>query len=58
MMASAFTLTMILMQLAIAFCYEQDHALARGSPDGFFSGSTDPPTSVAHGIPIEDFHDI
>lgn len=58
MMASAFTLTMILMQLAIAFCYEQDHALARGSPDGIFSGSTDPPPSVAHGFSIETSHDI
>jgi hypothetical protein len=58
MMASAFTITMILMQLAIAFCYDMDHALARGSPDGFYSGSTDPPTYVASGGNLEDSCDI
>lgn len=58
MMASAFTITMILVQLAIAFCYDMDHALARGSPDGFISGSTDPPRYVASGGDLEAFCDI
>lgn len=58
MMASAFTITMILVQLAVAFCYEMDHALARGSPDGFVSGSTDPPAYVASGGNLMVHRDI
>lgn len=58
MMATAFTITMILVQLAIAFCHEIDHALARGSPSGLFLGNTDPPTNVPYVGSIEGHHDI
>lgn len=58
MMATAFTITMILMQLAIAFCYDMNHAPARGSPDGLFSGNTDPPTGVMYINPTEGPNDI
>lgn len=58
MMASAFTITMILVQLAIAFCYEMDHALARGSPDGYVSGNTDLAANVASGGNLMVHRDI
>ena len=58
MMASAFTITMILMQLAIAFCYDMDHALARGSPDGYVSGHVDPTANVASGGNLLVYRDI
>lgn len=47
MMASAFTITMILLQWATAFYYALDHALARGSPWERSYGNNDPPNSVA-----------